>query len=153
MVFDEEPEERLLPVIPAGTRALGRTVETARFVNAPVLGVGGLVTRLDEGSTSRLQGAWKFLVINGNTEWVSWGYVWHQGGDGSVVRAGSGSNYPIWNEFEFGASGGRTVLGGEWASLVRSAGESAVLLVEVPADWQLGNTVQMRNGGPLWRLQ
>ena len=145
VVFDEEPEERLLPVIPAGTRALGRTVETARFVNAPVLRASGLVTHLLKGLN------WKFLVIDGRSEWMSNPDVVRLRDDGSVeysAGVGQGSS-----EYDFGMSGGRPVFGGNWASLVRSAGGSAVLLVGVPADSQLGEIFLMRDGGPVWRVQ
>jgi hypothetical protein len=148
----EEYVERSLPLIPAGTRAFGLTVRSARFIRSPVLYAGGLDVFLEEGSNRVFPGEWQFVVVQTEAEGGSLdvGVGNLEGGSG-VVGPGSAWLGGGWR-YDFGTAGGLAALGGDWLPYVRAAHTRTVFLGEVPSDWQLADLVLMRDRGPVWEL-
>jgi len=148
----DEYEERLLPVIPVGTRAFGMTVLSARFEQPPVLYSRGLDVFLEEGSNWIYPRMWKFLIIEVEQEGGDPGGVVGMLGDGTRFVAPGGMGIVGGQSYEFGAASGYPAVGGKWLAYARSAQRRVALFEEVPSDWLLGNVVVLRYGGPVWEL-
>jgi hypothetical protein len=141
-----------LPLIPAGTRAFGLMVQSARFVQPPILHAGGLDVFLDEGSNRIYPGRYKFLVVDVEMEGGNSGVVFRRLTDDGGIES-PGSSWSIFPErYALGEASGYVTLGGKWLSFARSARTGTVLSDEVPSGWILGDTVLMRFRGPVWEL-
>jgi hypothetical protein len=141
-----------LPLIPAGTRAFGLTVHSARFVQPPILYAGGLDVFLDEGSNRIYPGRYKFLVVEVEMEGGNSRAVFRRLTDAGGIESPESSWSVFPERYALGVASGYVALGGNWLSFARSARTGTVLSEEVPSGWTLGDTVLMRYRGPVWEL-
>jgi hypothetical protein len=118
-----------LPLIPAGTRAFGVSVQSARFIQFPFLRFERLDVYVDDGRISRGK---KWLAVE-------------------VEAEGMGSGF--WSEVYCGISSGYECLGGEWGAYARSGHKGLLIAYEVDDDARLdGLRLNFSGDGPIFKL-